>query len=938
MMKPTFILLALFLLFSSPAIAQQSDSAVEVSVSSPRLVQTDPGNVITVSFLISDRSGEEEEFSEELTLPPGWQEAVTEKSVLTLKPQEPQVRVFAFLVPPSARAGCYRICYQLRSPEDQMAVASDSLTVEVLPMTELRLSVVDRPRTVLAGEAYGANLLITNAGNTEVEVRLGAESRPDWPVRVDPDSLRLEAGESRPVTADVRTDFRLGRKTTQIVHLTAEGETPSGGMVRGKQVICVEVLPQIAAAPDPYLRLPGKACMIAGGQDGKAGLQLEVSGWGSLDESGRRQVDFEFRGPDTQEKSMWGRKDELRLSYRQEHFQLHLGDRGFSLSPLTQRFVYGRGAEADFSQGRLGGGILYVKDRWGRPRPQTAGGYLAYQASDKIELKGNLLAKSRDSTLSVEGYDLRIYSLQTQLDLDPGMKLDLECALGEGQRNGPSSGLALRLNLAGNLWNRVCYSLENTHASPRYYGYYNDADYNSASVSFDLWRQLRANLFYRSHRNNLDSDSTLGPANREESYQAGVRYRFSSGPEVSAEYRTLDRRDDILPPDYHYREKAVRLAAIHAWGRLRISAQVERGQFEDRLTSARNDDLERYHLYASFHPSYKQSLSLYVRVGHSSFTGTPERTKSFGAAGSWLVLSNLSVSLEVRRDESKSSPCGNRQSLLWSAGYTFANGHGLLLKSQWLEYRRIEERDFSFMASYTIPLEIPVGKRKSTGALRGRVLDCEKPSRSPLSRVILSADGFTAVTDGQGEFVFPSLSPGTHYLRVESRSIGLNRVTTTPQPLAVEVTGGKTSRLDIGVVTCCTISGRVVAAEPDSNRSSAIGEFAARDSLYLVGSGARESCVSDPKANRGLANILVEIRDDREVLRQLTDAEGGFSFQGIRPGEWTLRVYSDGLPPQHYLEREESLFQLRSGEEAQTIVRVLARLRPIQIIEEGEIE
>jgi hypothetical protein len=938
MMKSTLILLVLFSAFSSLATAQDLNGAVDVSAGSPRLVQTDPGSIVTISFLISDRSGEEEEFREELMLPPGWQEAVADEPVLALKPGESQVRVFAFLVPPSAQAGTYRIYYHLGSQEDPGAAATDSVMVEVLPVTELTLSILDKPPPVIAGETYQMDLLVTNRGNSQVEVRLGAKSSPDGAVRIDPDSMRLEAGESRPATAEIRTDFRLGRKTTQIVHLTAQGKTPTGGMVGSKQVISVEVLPQVTAAPDPYLRLPGKACLIAAGQDGKAGLQLDVSGWGDLDEGGKRKVDFQFRGPDIQGKSMWGKKDELRLSYRQEHLELHLGDRGFSLSPLTQRFAYGRGVEVDFRQGRLRGGALYVKDRWGEPRPELTGGYLAYRAGEKIDLKANLLSKSRDSTLSVEGYDLRIYSLQTELDLHPGMKLDLECALGEGQRDGRSSGLALRLNSTGRLWDRVSYSVEKTHASPEYFGYYNDADYSSGSVSFDVWRGLRANLFYRSHKNNLDADSALGPANREESYQAGFRYRFRSGPEVSAEYRTLDRRDDILPPDYHYREKAARVGVTQTWGRLRVNAQVERGEFEDRLTSARNDDLERYHLYASFHPSYRQSLSLYVRVGHSSFTGTPERTKSFGASGSWLVSGNLSLSLDLRRDESGSSQCGNRQSLLCSVGYTFANGHGLSLKSQWFRYDQTKEKDVSLLASYTVPLRIPVGKKRSMGVLKGQVLDRESPDRPPLSRVILSADGFTAVTDDQGEFVFPSLAPGTHYLRVESSSIGLDRVITAKQPVAVEVKGGKTAEIDIGVVSSCTISGRVLISRPDSNRSSATVDFAAKDSLYIVGSGAQESSTSDLAGKEGLANVLVEIRDPQEVLRQLTDPEGGFSFQGIRPGVWTLRVYDDGLPPQHYLEKDEARLELKPGEKSETTIRVLPRLRPIQIIEEGELD
>ncbi len=944
MIKPAYILLVLLPAFSSPAIAQHSIGAVDVRSGSPQLLQADPGSILTASFLIFNRSGKEGTFGEELELPAGWQRAMADEPVLALKPGESQVRLFAFLVPPLAQAGSYRIYYHLSSQEDPGIAAVDSLMVEVLPVMELKLSVLDKPPPVIAGETYQVDLLLANRGNSQVDVRLNAKSSPDWALRIDPDSMGLEAGQSLPVTVQVRTDQGLSRKTNHILHFTAQGKRPTqtgrpaGEITSAKQVVSVEVLPQVTEAPDPYLRLPGKVCLIAAGQDGKAGLQLDVSGWGDLDEGGKRRVDFEFRGPDIQGKNRWGKKDELRLSYQQEHFQLHLGDRGFSLSPLTQRFSYGRGAEVDFRRGRLRGGALYVKDRWGEPRPELAGGYLAYRASEKIDLQGNLLNKSRTSTLSVEGYDLRIYSLQSELDLHPGMKLDLECGLGEGQRDGQSGGLALRVNAAGRLWNRMSYSVEKTHASPEYFGYYNDADYGSGSISFDVWRQLRASLFYRNHRNNLDSDSTLGSANREESYQAGFRYRFRSGPEVSAEYRSLDRRDDILPPDYHYREKAVRVGVTQTWRRLRVNAQVERGEFVDRLTSARNDDLERYHLYAFFHPSYKQSLSLYARVGHSSFTGTPERTKSFGASGSWLVSGSLSLSLDIRRDESKSSPCGNRQSLLFSAGYTFANGHGLLLRSQWLRYDRTKDKDFSLLASYTVPLRIPVGKKKSRGVLKGQVFDGESPYRPPLSKVILSTDGFTAVTNDQGEFVFPSLQPGTHHLRVEGSSIGLDRVTTTPQPVAVDVIGGKTSRIDIGVVTSCGISGRVVIVEPDSGQSSAIPESTAKDDLYIVGLGAQESNTPDPKGREGLANLLVEIKDQQEILRQLTDPQGGFSFEGIRPGEWTLRVYDNGLPPQHYLEQNESRLELKPGEKSETTIRVLPRLRPIQIIEEGEIE
>jgi hypothetical protein len=73
-------------------------------------------------------------------------------------------------------------------------------------------------------------------------------------------------------------------------------------------------------------------------------------------------------------------------------------------------------------------------------------------------------------------------------------------------------------------------------------------------------------------------------------------------------------------------------------------------------------------------------------------------------------------------------------------------------------------------------------------------------------------------------------------------------------------------------------------------------------------------------------------------VRQLTDPKGVFSFDDLRPGQWRVKVYDYDLPPYHYLEEEEFQIDLKPGEKKEITVRVLPRLRPIQIIEEGEIE
>ena len=1100
MMKKIFISFFCFLpLLFSLSFAEDRGHGVEVRSTSSQLLEIESGRIVTGSFLISNNTEGEEEFIEKLKLPAGWQEIISDEPLLKLKPDEQKVRVVAFLVPHTSSAGRYQIRYSVRSQSDYSIVGSDSISVVVLPVIKLQILVEEKPEVVIAGEAYQVRLRLVNRGNSKTDVRVKMKSTPDYPVSMKPSEIALEAGKSQVLRVEVRTDEKLNKRLKNILEIEAETEESGNGVVSLKQTVLVEIIPRVTGELDPYHRLPSRMTLIGAGQDGKGGFQVEFSGSGSLDEDRTRRVDFLFRGPDIQERSRRGKRDEFRLSYRRRSLALHFGDRGFSLSPLTERFYYGRGAEVNIHPGKFEIGAFYLESRWENPKARKVGTYLGYRFNDKFEIKGNCLSKSKDSTSSFKGYDVKIYSIQTQINLSDWMRLGLESGFAHGEREDKLSNLAFRMDLNGRISNQIRYSFEKTHAGPKYLGYYNDADYTSGTMIFPIYGKLRGNLSYRSTKNNLDIDSTKGTANREKSYQSSISYSFPFGSHISLHYKDLIREDDALPANYNYREKALRLGVAQTLGKFSLHTHIERGKFEDRLLAITNDNLERYSFYASFRQGYTQTYNLYARIGHSSFTPHPERTKSVGISGSWKIKYSLSFKLNYQRDNAGSETSEQRDNVFSTLTYTFKNGHALVSRTQWSKYEQKKEEDFSFLVTYAIPLSIPVGKKKSIGVLKGKVYDDEKADRSPISKVILTADGATAITDQNGEFIFPSLAPGIHYLRVERNSIGLNRITTEKLPMMIEVKGGQTAEIEIGVATSCGISGRVavfaagsdknfgdqdtsiifgstasprgmekifypelkqpaqstkllktkeaISVSPDVsfamrcfkgserrvyfsgkevllkassegitlsdgeekkfeekiervvfipkdkrfcfslngkdytgilevvfvavdssllalNRSGVedylkevvpfergdqgASEFealkaqavtASSESLFLIGPGKEEGLEEDDlRKGRGLGNTLVEITGGEEVLRQLTDEKGEFSFEDIRPGKWRLKVYDYDLPAHHYLEYEEFQIELKPGEEKEVIVRVLPRLRPIQIIEEGEIE
>jgi hypothetical protein len=168
---------------------------------------------------------------------------------------------------------------------------------------------------------------------------------------------------------------------------------------------------------------------------------------------------------------------------------------------------------------------------------------------------------------------------------------------------------------------------------------------------------------------------------------------------------------------------------------------------------------------------------------------------------------------------------------------------------------------------------------------------------------------------------------------VDRKSIGLNRVTEQQLPVAVEVKGGRSASLELSVTPGATLSGAVTVAPAESATDNETRPNAA------------EACVvGDPRQNGqgpaqpGLPNLLVELRRGDEVTRRVTDRQGAFLFEGLRPGQWHLKVYPDGLPEYHRLTTPEVDLQLESGQSKEVVIKVVPVVRRIKMIDGGEVK
>ena len=81
--------------------------------------------------------------------------------------------------------------------------------------------------------------------------------------------------------------------------------------------------------------------------------------------------------------------------------------------------------------------------------------------------------------------------------------------------------------------------------------------------------------------------------------------------------------------------------------------------------------------------------------------------------------------------------------------------------------------------------------------------------------------------------------------------------------------------------------------------------------------------------NVALSGIVVELKNDFEQFRITTGENGRFSFPVVRPGKWTLKIYTNSLPSGFEIKTAVFEFDLNPGEEQNLLIELQAKKRTI---------
>ncbi len=877
---------------------QAKENGVGVRPVGRELIETEPRQIITTAFRVSNQTSEKQEFVPSIKLPQRWR-LITREFPFELGPHQSDIRLVSFFIPGRTLAGKYEITYLVKERKYPSISDFYAIVVVVLPVRKLEVKLLEAPEYVIAGEDYQSSFTVISESNIATLVSLKIESGENWPFTVDSEKLQnLEPGESKTVVITAKTEARISQKIRHRLKLSARIAGFKDEEARASASSWVEIIPRITGVKDPFHRVPVEVSLEGVMQKDESGFQIEISGSGTLDEEGKRYIDFLFRGPDIQDKSILGERNEYRLSFRIKDYGLHLGDRGYFLSPLTQLYRYGRGIEGKLNLSNLTLGAYYVQSRWFKPETEETAAYINYLINEKYKLGLNYLKKRPT--------DSQILSLRGELELSKNTNLDLEYA--RGKMPDKEADDAYWLKLSG-YQGGVFYKLTAIHGGPDYPGYYRDMDLKSGSLIFPLGKNLRFNAHYREEKGNLRLDPSLYSASRERYYHLGLTYRFESGTSLSFSGLNRQREDRLPEPKFDYQEDALRLGLGHSFKRLSLYSSAEWGKTQDKLT-AKTYELVKYGVSARFIPSSRQSYSGYLQYSKDgSFSGEKRSGITAGLGTSFSIADKTFFNLDFRTDK-------ERNNFELKLSHLLTNGNKISLRAGFTSYRDSNGKDeTTLMVGYTIPFELPVSRKRNVGILKGRVYGFK--TGEGITDVILRLHDATAVTDKQGNFIFPSLKPGTYYLNVDATRIGLDKITVQKTPMQVTVEDGKESWVEIGITQSAALFGQIMVYD-------------------FLHPGLLEE-KRELAQSYGLANVLLEITNGSEIKRRVTNKTGRFRFEEVRPGEWTLKIYDTNLPEHHYFEKDTFKLELKPGEKKEILVKVLPKERSIRIIEKGGI-
>jgi len=884
----------LFTLLLRPFIANAED--LEFKLLGGNKKEVEAGTNINVMVMVTNKTNTEKKFQIRLiTQGDGWKFLSNYSSNIVEKNVSLN-RIVGIHIPNTIQAGDAFI--ELEAVENSSNVPFGKIRIPISVKVRYELA-VDRfksPQFLFSGDTLSAFYLIRNLSNCAITVRAKITDG------------QISRMENLPIKKDSSFLYRylvnIPRKaaiyTQRMVILNAAIlEKPETEIF---DAYSFEVFPIGNAKFDPYIRFPVRVTGIAAATNRMGGFMYstmyDVQAMGPIGDASKKQtLEFHFRGPDRTGNPLFGLNDEYYLKFLSPKIEFTAGDNNYGLSDLSESSRNGQGVRLQYRLKKLTIGGFYNHPKYYPEVKHVFSAFTGYTLNPLNQFKLGFLSKIDTTNRTVQ-----LLTLSGINKPFSWLSTNFEVALGQKDTQW-SKAFLINLQQTSSL---ITSSINYTYADAYFPGFVRNTKRLYSGLSLIL-NKVSISLSYDYNSSNLALDTLFSNSPISQGYSISANVKLAKNHSMSLGAFSSSSKDRSVIPLFDYSTYSGRVSLQSLFGPLSVSLQGNAGKVRNYLMG--NLDLSNY---------FSTGLNLGLRLtkfltasGNVNYQGG-----LLGITGNenlyytGVLLANLNdrftVSLQYNSNFEWQYYTNDRSlfSLDLRGNINPANQLSLGVNYN-LVKNSLNVKEYGVQMRYTHTLNLPVSRRKDMGTLSGKLIN---HGVAKVGGVRLNLNGYVTITDKEGNFKFAAVPVGTQSLVMDESSFGLNVIPEISGPFMVKILPSKSTYFELAMTKSARIEGRIVVQEDVNSKQK--GYIPVKDQIE---------------------KLVIEASCGTETFRVLTNQDGMFKFEDLRPGSWQVKVYPNGLPQGYQLLTPQFNLELTSGKNAMLDVLVQKKARQVHV-------
>jgi hypothetical protein len=890
-------ILSVFIFFAIFCQSALSDSSnLELKLLNSGKKEVDAGVTMNVLIMVTNHANTDKEFQIKLnTLGDNWK-LISDYSSIQVEKSSSINKIVGIHIPNNFIAGDFVVELEAFENSENQSFGKINIPIYIKPRYEIQVEKLKATPYLFAGDTSSVCFLIQNLSNINISVTATAINGQGSKVNhllIPKDSSLLT---NVPVSIPKDIDNYTQQSIILSVAIKDKPETE-------KSVYhTFDIFPSKNVKFDGFNRFPVKVSGIGVSTNrwGKEAYSTmyDILGTGNINDIKKRTLEFHLRGPDRTGNPLFGLNDEYYLKFHSPKTEIILGDNNYGLSDLTESSRNGRGMKLQYNLNKLSVGAFYNIPRYYPSIKYIYSFYSSYNFNPKNTLSAGYISKTDTTNNKVQ-----LLTLSGFNSLFSWMNTDFELAYGQKLNH-------LTDAYKGSVYLRYSYfssHLSYTHADSGFPGFVSNATRLFSGIEANF-KKISLNINYDMNYTNLALDTLYSNAPYSKNLGFTAGFRINSKNSISLGVNSNSQKDRAPSPLFNYNQYNGRFLLQNEIGPLSLSFQGELGKIKNFLGTKDGDLTDFYTGALSMNYDFNKTFSANGFVnyqGGQQYKITGYDRFYYGGTVIANVKEKLSISVNYNSNYELKEYSRDRSLLSLQMHCQLNAKNEISLGTNYnLVKNTLNTKEFSTQLRYTHTLDVPVSKKKDIGSLTGKIIN---HGVKKVEGIRLNMNGLITITDKEGNFKFPVSKVGTYMLITDEASFGLNAITEVSGPYWVTIEPGKETHFEFAMTRSAQIDGHLVVQE--DMRTGEKGYYPVKEEID---------------------KLIIEASDSSETFRILSGRDGSFRFGDLRPGNWHIKVYPNGIPQGYQLVSGEFNLNLSSGKEEKLDVIIQKKIRQIK--------